>query len=95
MNPIKFSIKNGKTTFHYPLSFLRKFLAHGKTNGNNGMILVGRTGIFLTYKGFGTIENPRTTILTFHVKHLEVFSGPMPSDKSRCAPDEGATKATQ
>jgi len=83
MRPIKFTVKNGKTTFHYPFSFLREFVTLGKRDGNTGMILVGRNDNMFAYKGFGTIENPRTSMMTFHMKHFELFGGPLPSDDSQ------------
>jgi len=83
MRPIKFTVKNGKTIFHYPFSFLREFVTLGQREGNTGMILVGRTGDMFTYKGFGTIENPRTTMFTFHMKHFELMDGPIKTDEDQ------------
>lgn len=92
MRPIKFTVKNGKTTFHYPFSFLKEFVTIGKRDGTNGMILIGRNGNMFSYKGFGTIENPRTTIRSFHMQHLSLFFGVMPTDESQLLEPESPFK---
>ncbi len=83
MTPIKFSIKYGVTTFHYNSSELMKFCRYGFKNGDVGMILIKRSGYLLTYKGFGTIENPSRDILTMSIMHSPGFSGEMPADEER------------
>ncbi|KKL63996.1 hypothetical protein LCGC14_2169540 [marine sediment metagenome] len=86
MTPIKYTVKNGVTTFHYKFSELRNFVRLGLLHGDVGMILVCREGGLITYKGFGTIENPRRTIHTFSIMHLPVLDGEMPTDEEILIP---------
>lgn len=86
MTPIKFIIKDGVTTFHYKASELINFARLGFKDGNVGMILVRRKGKILTYKGFGTIENPNKYILTMSIVHLPLFDGKMLTDEERLIP---------
>lgn len=92
MTPNKFTVKNGITTFHYEISRLREFVSEGLKHGNVGMILVKRDGELITYKGFGTIENPRKIITTSYIQHCTSFSGEMPSDEERLIPPESMFK---
>ena len=86
MTPIKFTVKNGVTHFHYKASELIRFARLGFKDGNVGMILVRRKGGMLTYKGFGTIENPSTSIFTLSMMHFPPFDGKMPTDEQRLIP---------
>jgi hypothetical protein len=86
MTPIKFTIKNGETHFHYKPSEIIKFVREGKKEGNVGLILTRRRGKLLCYRGFGTYENPIKEIRTNLIYHFETWDGPMPSDKSRLIP---------
>lgn len=86
MTPIKYTVKGGITYFHYNYSELREFVRLGKANGNVGLLLVKREGAFLTYKGFGTINNPVHSMISIKSRHLEMFDGPMPSDDERLVP---------
>jgi hypothetical protein len=86
MTPIKFTIKNGVTYFHYKASELIEFVRRGKKDGNVGLILTKRNGNILTYRGFGTIENPFTYIITLSISHLPFFDGEMPTDEQRLVP---------
>ena len=86
MIPIKFTIKNGVTQFHYKSSELIDFVRRGKKDGNVGMILTKRDGNMLTYRGFGTIENPFTSITTISMTHFPPFDGAMPTDEQRLIP---------
>ncbi len=56
---------------------MKRFMSLGLKEGNTGMVLLRRKGLFITYRGFGTIENPRKTLLTMSLVHCEKFSGPM------------------
>ena len=71
------SIKDGKTTYHYSFSALRKFIEHGRKRGNNGMILISRDkrGL-ITRRGYGTIERPVRYLTRFVMKHNPLFDGP-------------------
>mgnify|MGYP000980526586 CR=1 FL=1 len=86
MRPIKFTIKNGVTYFHYNLKDLREFIREGKKYGSVGFILTKRKGPELTYRGFGTIENPSKHITTCTFMYLPEFDGEMPSDKEIITP---------
>jgi len=86
MTPIKFTVKNGVTHFHYKASELIDFVRRGKKNGNVGVILTKRDGNMLTYRGFGTIENPFTYIVSISIKHFPPFDGEMPTDEQRLIP---------
>ena len=72
------SIKDGKTTYHYSFSALRKFIEHGRKHGNNGLILVSKdkNGL-VTRRGYGTIERPVRYLHGIVMKHLPAFDDPM------------------
>jgi hypothetical protein len=80
MTPVKYTIKDGVTHFHYNPSQLIDFVRRGKRDGNVGLILIKRKGKCITYKGFGTIENPRTELISITMMHHELFDGRLPSD---------------
>lgn len=86
MTPIKFTIKNGVTHFHYKASELIEFVRRGKKDGNVGVILTKRDGNLLTYRGFGTIENPFTYICSISMMHSPLFDGEMLTDEQRLIP---------
>lgn len=86
MTPIKYTIKNGITTFHYNPADIIKFVRRGFKDGNVGMILVRREGYLITYKGFGTIENPVNHIHTMSIMHNTAFSGELFTDEQRLVP---------
>ncbi len=88
MTPIKFTVKDKITTFHYKASELINFVRLGFKDGNVGMILVRRKEGILTYKGFGTIENPITHLLTMSKIHFPPFDGEMPTDEQRLIPSK-------
>lgn len=83
MRPIKYSVINGVTRFHYKASELIDFVRRGKKYGNVGVILTERDGNMLTCRGFGTIENPFTHIASISVMHCEPFDGKMLTDDER------------
>lgn len=58
MIPIKWSVKNNTTIFHYTFSDMRKFIKEGKETGNNGIILIKRKGNLFIFKGFGDKHYP-------------------------------------
>jgi len=86
MTPIRYSVKNGVTHFHYKASELIEFVRLGKKDGNVGVILTKRDGNMLTYRGFGTIENPFTHIVSISMMHFPTFDGEMPTDEQRLIP---------
>ena len=86
MTPIRFTVKNGVTHFHYKASELIDFVRRGKKDGNVGVILVKRVGNMLTYRGFGTIENPFTYIASISIMHFPPFDGEMLTDEQRLIP---------
>lgn len=88
MTPIRFSIKDGVTHFHYKADELIKFVRLGFKHGDVGIILVRRTGNILTYKGFGTIDNPIMHLQTISIVHHPLFGGEMPTDEQRLVPPE-------
>ena len=59
--------------FHYKFSDLRKFLTNGKKHGNNGFIITRWDGKYKKMRGFGTIENPSTTLIDFNFHHYREF----------------------
>lgn len=86
MTPIKYTVKNGITTFHYKPSKIINFVRQGFKDGNVGMLLVRREGYLITYKGFGTIENPANHIQSLSIMHNTQFSGEMLTDEQRLEP---------
>ncbi len=86
MIPIKFTVKDDVTHFHYNYSELRDFVRLGKADGNVGLILIKREGDFLTYKGFGTIENPMRSMISIKSRHLSLIDDEMPTDEERLIP---------
>jgi hypothetical protein len=86
MTPIKYTVKGGITHFHYNYSELREFVKCGKLNGDVGHLLIKREGDLLTYKGFGTIENPMYSMITISIRYLPLFHGEMMSDEERLVP---------
>jgi hypothetical protein len=86
MTPTHFTIKNDTTFFHYKTSELRRFVSQGLQDGNVGTILIKRNGNMLTYKGFGTIENPIRNMINITFCHHPLFDGKMLTDEERCNP---------
>lgn len=78
MRPCKYTVKHDKTIFHYTFTDLRKFLTLGLKEGNVGMILMEWDGNHDIYRGFGTIENPNTSLSTFTIMHYDAFDGKRP-----------------
>lgn len=85
MTPVKYTVKDGVTTFHYKFSDLRWFVREGLKNGNVGMILTNREGNIYTSKGFGTYSNPLYEKHTFCIVHCDLF-GKMKSDDDMLIP---------
>jgi len=83
MKPISYTKKGEVTTFHYKPSELINFVREGHKTGNVGMIVIRRDGGMITYKGFGTLENPRRHIMTISLMHHPSFDGYMISDEQR------------
>ena len=77
MKPISYSGTDVDTDihFHYSFSQLKEFIKHGKENGAVGMIIMSKVDNIIKYKGFGTIENPRTTIMTWYYNHYSAWNG--------------------
>jgi len=65
---------------HYIYSDLKEFIKLGKRDGNVGMILVREDGKAVTYKGFGTIENPFRWINTFTMVRCPLFDDPLSAE---------------
>jgi hypothetical protein len=51
--PIKYTVKNGVTYFHYRYSDLKEFILLSRMPNRNGSILIRRKGNQYTYKIFG------------------------------------------
>ena len=51
--------------------------------GDCGFILMTRCGKLHTYKGFGTIENPSTSMRIVTISHYDLFDGRMLTDEER------------
>lgn len=78
MTPVHFTrIKNGHVQYHYSFKELKAWYALGKKEGNVGFILwsTNEKTKHMVYKGFGTIENPKTTVYTLHINHFELMDG--------------------
>lgn len=86
MTPTHYTHKNGITTFHYPFSVWRQFVTRGREVGDVGPILIQRHGHLMTYRTFGTIENPFTIPQRITLAHNEFFDGPLPTDQEICTP---------
>jgi len=85
MTPHRFSTKDGVVTFHYKFSELREFLKMGFEHGDCGMILVKRKGNILVHRGFGVIENPSKSVMTFSFVQNPMF-GTIATDEQRLIP---------
>lgn len=86
MVPVSYSVKNNIVHYHYKASDLFDFVRRGKENGNVGLILTKRENNLLTYRGFGTIENPFTDIITLTIVHFPPIDGKLPTDEERLIP---------
>jgi len=87
MTPNRLTKKENDTTiFHYPINELRAFVKRGMEHGDTGPILIKRQSNVLTYKGYGTIENPRKSLITVSFVHSPLFSGEMIPDWERLVP---------
>lgn len=58
MNPYKYTTYGSRVVYHYKYSDLKRFLTEGKKYGSVGLIITERNDKQVTYRGFGTIENP-------------------------------------
>lgn len=83
MIPISYSVKDNIVHYHYKASDLFNFVRNGKKYGNVGFILTKRENNLLTYRGYGTIENPFTNIITITIAHFPPIDGVMPTDEER------------
>lgn len=83
MTPIKFTVKDNTTHFHYKSSELVDFVRRGKKDGNVGLILTKREGNWLTYRGFGTIDSPFNYIATITIENYSLLDGKMLADEER------------
>ena len=86
MTPTHFIKRSNTTYFRYNSAEVREFVRLGKRDGNVGVIATSRTGNHWTYKGFGTIENPRRTVHKITMCWFPSFDGPMPTDEQFCTP---------
>jgi hypothetical protein len=83
MIPARYISNDEKTEVYFKYTFtqLREFIELGRRDGNVGMAIVSYVDNMITWKGFGTIENPRKTISTTIFKHLESFDGVFDADE--------------
>ncbi len=88
MIPIRFTRTETETIFHYKYSDLKYFVETGKEYGDAGFILTKRRGSLLTYRGFGTIDNPCYYINTISMVHFDLLDGKMPTDEQRLIPPD-------
>lgn len=88
MKPIKYTTVDTNTTFHYKYHDIKKFLKRGFEYGDCGWILVRQKGTVLTYKGFGTIENPNRNLITINIKHIDLFDGKLKTPEEIIHPKE-------
>lgn len=79
MRPRYYTIKNGKTTFHYHMSDWRAFLQKTKEQDTIGAVLMDRIGYQLHYR---MINDPACD--NFTLMHNEPFWGKMPTDDELC-----------
>ena len=86
--PIRFTVKDGETHFHYKTSDLMSFVRCGFRDGNVGMILTKRKGTMFTYRGFGTIESPSRDIFTMTISHCNLYDGNIPTDEQFLMPPD-------
>lgn len=93
MKPCRYTIKNGITYFHYNTKDLFRFVRLGNEFGDVGFILTQRKGNILTYRGFGTYENPCKVIQTIDIQWLNSFDGEIPSDDDYVNPPQNRKKS--
>jgi len=74
--------KGGTITYHYSYSDLRRFIQHGRSEGNNGWILTKSEGGFQIYRGYGTIEAPSKYLSTISVQDSPSFDSVYPGSPS-------------
>jgi hypothetical protein len=94
MTPKSFDIIDGITKFRYSTRELIEWTKLGREHGDVGMILLSRKGNFLTYGGYGTIENPCKFIQYLTLNHFPPFDGEMVSDGERIMPVMYSNKGT-
>lgn len=87
MRPIAFSRKNeNRVLFHYTYKELREFVKRGREFGDCGAILVRYNGDINIFRGYGTIENPSTTLFTISMRHHRIFDGERRTPEELVAP---------
>ena len=75
MTPKKYTKKGELIIFHYSYKDLNHFIKTGKEFGDVGFIIIKKDGNLITYRGFGTIEKPTTTLITLAIVHFPPFDG--------------------
>lgn len=73
MKPIRQSEKDGKITYHYSFKALRWFITQGRLTGDVGYIKITKEGLYNTFRGYGTIENPSKYLLTISIRDYPLF----------------------
>lgn len=95
MKPVGYTTSKGKVTYHYKFSDLRKFVTQGNATGDVGAILMGREGLLLSYKSYGTIEHPLKERVGLSMMHNPNFDGRLPTDEEIVKPPVSAQPALQ
>lgn len=84
MTPYKYSKEyiDGLENVRYSYTYkeLKQFLQYGFSEGNVGLLLVGRVGNILKYRGFGTIENPFKWLTSINMIHSVSLDGVLDDD---------------
>lgn len=81
MIPNRFREKDGNYKFFYPVADIRKFILQGRSEGNNGWIIVSKIDNIITYRGYGTIEHPSKELKYIHVVHNPHWDGEFNVDR--------------
>jgi hypothetical protein len=73
--PTRYTKNKGHIIFHYSFQDLREFIEKGKQYGDVGWLVISYNNGIITYKGFGTIENPCKSMITITMLHDSKYDG--------------------
>lgn len=73
MRPYKVKHRGSGRRYLYRYSDLKQWMIQGRREGNAGMIPVFEDATSVTYRGFGTIENPCKRVMTTTIVKCPVF----------------------
>jgi len=90
MTPINYTTENNIARFQYETEAYNKWIKQGEDTGDVGFLLMGidyNTKFYL-YEGFGTIENPITSLHKVDMQHDNMYDGELSTVESIMNPPE-------